>query len=130
MIVVADDEPVVTFMIAQKLSALGACVVTASNGAEALRLATEHLPCVVVTDFEMPRMNGLQFAQALHAQAATAAIPVIMLTARGHRVPPGEMAKTQIQHLLAKPFSARELTELVAELLASEVARRGVRTAA
>lgn len=124
-LLIVDDEPVITMMISTKLTALGCKVHTARNGQEGLDLAIRHIPLVIVTDYEMPRLTGLQMAQQLKANPATAEIPVIMLTARGHRVQPSEMATTNIQHLTAKPFSAKELLSIVQDLMASEIARRG-----
>ncbi len=123
-ILIADDEDVITFMLASKLSNIGATVIVARNGEEAFALALEHKPLVVLTDYEMPRMTGLEFAKKLHATPELSGVPVVMLTARGHRVPPGEMSKTNIQNLVSKPFSAKELASLMQELVQSELARR------
>lgn len=129
-ILIADDEDVITFMLSSKLSNLGAKVIAARNGEEAFTLAMQHQPLVVLTDYEMPRMTGLEFAKKLRATPELAEVPVIMLTARGHRVPPGEMSKTNIQNLVSKPFSAKELASLMQEHLAAELARRASKKAA
>ncbi len=114
-ILLADDEPYLTFMVAGRLRERGATVRIANNGEEGLRLVNEQRPDLIITDFQMPRMSGLEFATALKAQPANAEIPVIILTARGHRLSQQELAATSIKHLVAKPFSFRALLPLVAE---------------
>lgn len=119
-ILIADDEPYITYMLASRLTEKGLDVLTASNGEEALALATQRLPRVIVTDFQMPRMSGLELARKLKEQPETANIPLVMLTARGHRLTPTELRDTNIQHLMFKPFSARELMTLLDEYFESD----------
>lgn len=118
-ILIADDEACITFMLGERLTDLGMNVLTASDGEEALSLATKHVPSAIVTDYQMPRMDGLELARRLRNTPATAEIPVIMLTARGHRLSPTELRSTNIQQLMAKPFSARELVALLEEVIIS-----------
>lgn len=115
-ILVADDEPYLTFMLATRLREHGAEVIIASDGEEALRLAREHRPNLILTDFQMPIMSGLELARNLLASPETAEIPVVLLTARGHRLPAAELVATNIRHLIAKPFSTKELIAVVSEL--------------
>jgi two-component system phosphate regulon response regulator PhoB len=114
-ILLVDDEPYLTFMVGSRLRERGADVRIAANGEEALRMAREQRPDLVITDFQMLRMSGLDLAKTLRSQNETADVPIIMLTSRAHRVSPQELAATCIKHLVAKPFSFRELVPLVAE---------------
>jgi CheY-like chemotaxis protein len=114
-ILLVDDEPYLTFMVGGRLRERGAEIRTAANGEEGLRMARERRPDLVITDFQMPRMTGLDMAKALRADPQTAEVPIVMLTSRAHRVSPQELAATSIRHLVAKPFSFRELVPLVAE---------------
>lgn len=114
-ILLVDDEPYLTFMVGGRLRERGAEVRIASSADEALKMAAERVPNLIITDFQMPRMSGLDMAKALRAQPQTADVPLIMLTSRAHRVSPQELAATSIRHLVAKPFSFRELVPLVAE---------------
>ncbi|MBX9735890.1 MAG: response regulator [Phycisphaerales bacterium] len=116
-LLVVDDESVVTFMLTKKLSELGIRVVAASHGEEALRLSKQVLPFAVLTDNDMPRMTGTELAKRLYNDERTRDLPVIMLTGRGHRIAPSECSATNIQHILSKPFSAREIVHLVQEML-------------
>jgi DNA-binding response OmpR family regulator len=108
-ILVADDERYITTTIALKLRQAGGTVITACDGREAFELACNHVPDLICTDFQMPLMTGLELALRLKAIEQTAHIPILMLTARGHRITPSELARTNIRTLLAKPFSTREL---------------------
>lgn len=116
-VLVVDDEPHLTYMLAHKLRGEGVEVHQAPNGREGLAAAAQRTPSLVITDYQMPEMSGLEMAQNLRAQQPTATIPIIMITGRTHRVPPLELAKTNIQHLMGKPFSMTELLDRVRELL-------------
>lgn len=115
-LLIVDDEACVTFMLARRFRELGYEVMTADNGEEALELAMAHPPTAVISDFQMPKKDGLDLARALRANASTAMVPVIMLTARGHRLSPRELQETGIQHVMPKPFSARELQTIIQEV--------------
>jgi len=112
-----DDEPPIRYMLDLKLRQAGFSVISASNGQEAYKLACERRPDLVVSDYQMPVMDGLEFCQQLAADSDTGGIPVIMLTARGHKVPPAELEKTNIRCFLNKPFSPRDLIVQIKELL-------------
>lgn len=115
-ILLADDEPYLTFMLATRLRDHSFDVVIATDGEEALRMAREHLPHLVVTDFQMPILSGIDLARRMLDEPPLAQTPIVLLTARGHRVPAAELAATNIRHLVAKPFSTKELIALVQEL--------------
>ncbi len=117
LVLLADDEPHITLVVARKLRAAGLSVITAEDGEEALELARQQTPALVVTDLQMPYMTGIDLARALKQDQATCEMPVIMLTARGYVLDPGELASTNIRFVMSKPFSAREILEKVSELL-------------
>ena len=71
----------------------------------------------MITDLQMPGGDGLSLCVKLKEQPDTATIPVIMLTARGYKVPPSELGRTNIRTLVPKPFSPRELLAQIQELL-------------
>jgi DNA-binding response OmpR family regulator len=117
-ILIVDDEPYLTSIVSLKLTQAGYDVTVADDGEQALDLAQKLLPDLIVTDFQMPMLSGLDMALQLFAIPATSQIPLIMLTARGHELPSGQAIKTNIRRLMAKPFSARELVEAVRDVLA------------
>ena len=116
-ILLVDDEPHIVHVVRFKLEQAGYHVVVANNGAVAFDMARRSMPDLIVTDFQMPGGSGLELATRLASQKQTSAIPLIMLTARGHRAPLSELAQTNVRSLLAKPFSPRHLLEKVTELL-------------
>lgn len=112
-ILLVDDEPYVTSVLSRKLSALFAEVCTASDGEEALELAKRSVPWLVVSDYQMPGMDGYELACRLKADPTTCEVPVILLTARGHLLSDEQLARTNIRRVLAKPFGVKELTAAI-----------------
>ncbi len=117
-ILVADDEAHILHVVSMKLRNAGFEVITAVDGEEALELCTSEKPDLLITDFQMPFMTGLELCTRLRQQDATRDIPAMMLTARGFDIEPDEMAEAKISAVLAKPFSPREVLQRVNELLA------------
>ena len=116
-ILVADDEPHIVHVLSLKLRNAGYEVITAGDGEEALELAGEHLPHLIVTDFQMPYMTGLELCRALSKDDATRSIPVIILTARGYSLDESDLAVGNIRDVLSKPFSPREIVKQIEEIL-------------
>lgn len=117
-ILVADDEAHILHVVSMKLRNAGFEVITAVDGEEALELCTSERPDLLITDFQMPFMTGLELCTQLRRQDATRDIPAMMLTARGFDIEPEEMGAAKISAVLAKPFSPREVLQKVNELLA------------
>lgn len=126
-ILIADDEAHIRHVVAGKLTAAGYDVRQARNGQEALDLVTGpagFVPRLVITDFQMPMLSGLDLCKSLRGHAATATTPVLMLTARGYVLSEAELAKTNIRAVIAKPFGVRQLLERVQLLLAETPGER------
>jgi len=121
-ILVADDEAHILHVVSMKLRNAGYEVVTAMDGEEALDLCTAEPPDLLITDYQMPILSGLDLCKALRKNEATRDIPAIMLTARGFDIESTEMAEAGIAAVLAKPFSPREVLERVKELLEKSTA--------
>jgi two-component system alkaline phosphatase synthesis response regulator PhoP len=117
-ILVADDEAHILHVVSMKLRNAGYEVITAVDGEEALELCTAEHPDLVITDFQMPFLSGLELCRSLRAQEETRDIPAMMLTARGFDISIEEMTEARISAVLAKPFSPREVLQKVNELLA------------
>ena len=116
-ILVADDESHILHVVSLKLRNAGYRVVTARDGQEALELAQQEKPDLLITDYHMPQLSGLELCQKLKAEAATNSIPAIMLTARGYHLEPSDTEKSGILRMLSKPFSPRHLLATVNEVL-------------
>lgn len=115
-VLVVDDDPHIRHMLDFKLGRAGFTVMTASNAGDAFELARRHHPEVIVTDYQMPGGNGLELCERLKKTPETAAIPVLMLTARGYKVAPDDLATTNLKGLIPKPFSTRDLIARIQEL--------------
>jgi two-component system, OmpR family, alkaline phosphatase synthesis response regulator PhoP len=116
-ILVADDESHILHVVSLKLRNAGFEVLTASDGMEALELAQTQRPDLLITDYHMPQLSGLELCQKLKQDPATAGIPAIMLTARGYQLDPNDTAESGILRMLSKPFSPRHLLTTVNEVL-------------
>ena len=117
-VVLADDDAHIGCVVAMRLRSAGYEVSVAQDGEEALGLVHEVHPSLVITDLQMPHMSGLELALKLNEDPATRHIPVIVLTARGYLMDDAAIARTNIRHVLPKPFSAREVLRLASETLA------------
>jgi DNA-binding response OmpR family regulator len=116
-ILVADDEAHILHVVSLKLRNAGFEVLTAVDGEEAAELCLSEQPDLLITDYQMPYLTGVDLCRQLRQDPRTKSIPTIMLTARGFDIEPREMAETGIASVLAKPFSPRELLECVNGLL-------------
>ena len=116
-ILIVDDEAHIVHIIRYKLEREGYQVVTAGDGQEAYDLAQSVEPDLIVTDFQMPVLSGYEMCVKLHGSEVTADTPVVMVTARGHKLSAKELAETNIRQMMCKPFSARELLAVIEELL-------------
>ena len=116
-VLVVDDEIHIIHVVAIKLRNNGYEVLSAENGADAFELALAEKPDIVVTDFQMPVMTGLELVEKLRQCEETKDIPVIMLTARGFAVEEEQKRDLQISEFLSKPFSPRELLRSIEDIL-------------
>jgi two-component system, OmpR family, alkaline phosphatase synthesis response regulator PhoP len=114
-ILVADDESHILSVVSLKLRNAGYRVLTASDGQEALDMALQDRPDLLITDYHMPMLSGLELCQRL--RQADARIPAIMLTARGYNLEPSDTADSGILRMVSKPFSPRQLLATVQDVL-------------
>ena len=116
-VLVVDDEIHIVHVAAIKLRNNGYEVVTATNGAEAFELACAEKPDIIVTDFQMPAMTGLEFVKKIRQNEETKDIPVILLTARNFAISKEQEQDLQISGCISKPFSPKELLENIEDIL-------------
>lgn len=114
---VVDDEIHIVQVVAIKLRNNGYDVTTAENGEVGLELAGQIKPDIIITDFQMPIMTGLEMVENLRKQPETADIPVIMLTARGFAIEEEKREDLKISAFLSKPFSPREVLKTIEDIL-------------
>ncbi len=116
-VLVVDDEIHIVHVVAIKLRNNGYEVISADNGAEALELALRDKPDIIVTDYQMPIMTGLELVDNLRKHEETKHIPVIMLTARSFAISQEQQDELQISGCLSKPFSPKELLGDIEDIL-------------
>ena len=117
-----DDEPEAVELLEFNLKKAGFDVLTATDGAQALKKARSVLPSLVVLDLMLPEIDGLEVCKILRRDPATARIPIIMLTAKAAEVDRIVGLEIGADDYVTKPFSPRELVLRVNKLL-----RRGQR---
>jgi two-component system, OmpR family, phosphate regulon response regulator PhoB len=116
ILIVEDEEPL-TMLLRYNLEAAGYTVETAARGDEAELKLAENLPDLVVLDWMLPGLSGIELCRRLRARPASARLPIILLTARGEE---GERVRglaTGADDYIVKPFSLPELIARIAALL-------------
>jgi two-component system phosphate regulon response regulator PhoB len=116
-VLVVDDEPDITALVAYHLARAGYRVSTAANGQDALKAAREERPDVVVLDLMLPGISGLEVLRELRQRPDTGDIGVILLTARREEADKIRGLSLGADDYLTKPFSPQELTLRVAAIL-------------
>jgi DNA-binding response OmpR family regulator len=116
-ILVAEDEPSIVLSLEFLLAEAGHEVFTATNGADAISLAEEHKPDLLVLDIMLPVVNGFEVCRALRANAALRSLQILMLTARGREQEIARGRALGANAYITKPFGTRELMGIVEELL-------------
>lgn len=111
LVIVADDEEPTLEILASVIEDMGHQVLAARDGVEALRLARDHSPDLIITDFMMPGCNGIELIRAVRADADLAAVPVILLSAAT------PSAAVEATRFLPKPLHLADLEEEVQRLL-------------
>ncbi len=120
LVLVADDEVHIREVISYKLQIAGLEVITAHDGSEALELAKSESPDLLIVDYQMPGLTGLELCLSLRQEPGTSKIPAIMLTAKGLDIEQAELDRAGISVVIPKPFSPREVLSCVEELLGQE----------
>jgi two-component system alkaline phosphatase synthesis response regulator PhoP len=112
-ILAVDDETDLLLIIKTALSSEGFEVVTATNGPDALAMAEDEHPDLVILDVMMPEMNGFEVLQALREQPSTERVPVIMLTGLSDKEKIRDALAAGIDYYIIKPFQLHDLISKV-----------------
>ncbi len=118
-VLVADDDPSIRHAVSLKLRKAGLDVVVASDGEQALQLALESEPELLIVDYSMPYMTGYDVCRELRRHDGHEDTPVIVLTAMEQDIDVALAAELGIVRFMTKPFSPRELLASALELLAA-----------
>jgi chemosensory pili system protein ChpA (sensor histidine kinase/response regulator) len=114
LILVVDDSLTVRRVTQRLLAREGYRVTLAKDGLDALERLAEEVPQVVLSDIEMPRMDGFDLVRNLRADARWRELPVIMITSRIAQKHRDHAAELGVDHYLGKPYSEEDLLALVA----------------
>ncbi len=116
-ILIVDDEPYILNILDFSLDAEGYRVLQASDGEEAMRMAQEQTPDLVIMDVMMPRQDGFETCRRLKEDMRTSDIPVVLLTARNSREDRTRGEEVRADGYITKPFSPQRLLDTVQEFL-------------
>jgi two-component system, OmpR family, phosphate regulon response regulator PhoB len=108
-VLIVEDEPAQREVLAYNLEAEGFRVSRAENGEEALLLVAEEAPDLIVLDWMLPNVSGIEVCRQLKMRAETRAVPVIMLSARSEEVDKVRGLETGADDYVIKPYSIVEL---------------------
>jgi len=116
-ILIVEDEEALTLLLRYNLEAEGYAVETAGRGDEADLLLKERSPDLVILDWMLPGLSGIELCRRLRARPETKRLPIIMLTARGEESERVRGLATGADDYIVKPFSVPELSARVRALL-------------
>ncbi len=116
-ILVVDDEPEAVELLEFNLQQAGFDVLTASDGASALKKARAACPSMIILDLMLPEVDGLEVCKMLHRDPMTAKIPIVMVTAKAAELDRILGLELGADDYITKPFSPRELVLRVKKIL-------------
>jgi two-component system phosphate regulon response regulator PhoB len=116
-ILIADDEPNQLELMDYNLRNAGFSIIKASNGKEALELIENHSPDLIILDWMMPKMSGIDVCRTLRSRSETKQLPIIILSARSEDSDKSLGLDTGADDYISKPFSPKELLSRVKALL-------------
>jgi diguanylate cyclase (GGDEF)-like protein len=108
-VLVVDDDPMMLKLVSRHLTAAGYSVITAENGVEALRILHIDGPALVITDYDMPRLNGVELCRAIRSSEGIGVIYIVMLTAMSEDEHLVESFEAGADDFLSKPVTRQEL---------------------
>lgn len=116
-VVVVDDEPFILMMIEDKLTKAGIKVITLRESKNAMDVVRKERPDLVILDWMMPEISGIEICKTLKADSELKDIPIFMLTAKGQDADEQLGLQCGVSRYITKPFSPKALLEMVNESL-------------
>ncbi len=122
-VLVCDDEPHITCTISLRLRKSGFEVETAENGLAAWEKIERSAPDLLISDCQMPVMDGLELCRKVRDDYRYASMPIVLLTAKAYELPTKVLQRDlDISAVVSKPFSPRDMLQLVRVLTGCEEA--------
>ncbi len=109
LVLVVEDEPAQREVLTYNLESEGYAVSSAENGEEALMMVNEAMPDVIVLDWMLPNVSGIEVCRQIKTRADTRGVPIIMLSARSEEVDKVRGLETGADDYVVKPYSVVEL---------------------
>lgn len=116
-VLIVDDEQMTRNLLRLMLERVGFRILEAEDGLKALEVVAQENPDVLVLDVMMPNMDGITVCETLRAQAETAVLPVILLSARTHPEAMRQGLDAGADRYLSKPISREDLIRAIREVL-------------
>ena len=116
-IVLVDDEPDILHLVKYHLKRYGAWVETFTSPLEAVSYVRNDQPSLIISDWMMPGMDGIEFCRTVNHYPGTSHIPLMMLTCKNSKVDQQEAFNTGVVDFMVKPISMKELVERVDKVL-------------
>lgn len=116
-VIVIDDEPFILMMIEDKLRKAGLNVITLRESKDALAVIRKEMPALVILDWMMPELSGIELCRMLKEDPDLLDIPIFMLTAKGQDADEQLGLQCGVSRYITKPFSPKSLLEMVQEIL-------------
>lgn len=120
-ILVAEDERDIRELIVFSLHYGGYEVLEASNGVEAVEIARNEVPDLILMDVRMPKMTGYEACQKLRSMPETANIPIVFLSAKGQETEIQRGLEAGATEYILKPFAPDELVRRVGKILKTDI---------
>jgi two-component system, OmpR family, phosphate regulon response regulator PhoB len=116
-ILIVEDEPAIQELLSLSLAQAGYTTMAALSVEQAMQLLREALPDLIILDWMLPGMSGIEFARRLKSDEFSKSIPIIMLTARGEEIDKVRGLEIGADDYITKPFSPRELNARIKAVL-------------
>ena len=123
LVLVVDDSVTVRRVAQRHLQRAGFRVALAEDGVEAMALLRQERPCAVLSDVEMPRMDGFELARTIRADGLLSRLPIIMISSRVADATRAQARQVGVNHYLGKPYAEDELIQLVRRYAGAQVAQ-------
>jgi two-component system phosphate regulon response regulator PhoB len=119
-VIVIDDEPFILMMIEDKLKKANIDVLTLRDSKSAVEVIRREMPDLVILDWMMPELSGIDVCKILKKDANMQHIPIFMLTAKGQDADEQIGKKCGVTRYITKPFSPKALLEMVREVIGND----------